>query len=104
MATSLFDKWWYASQGTADIYISSNGNFEQHSGNPADDSFFGEWTWEDEGNKIMKVDYFPGQGTGQPILAWLRFLDVTASSMTLEQSLTGEAGSYVGPFEYTLVE
>lgn len=104
LSAVLFDKWWYASQGTADIYISSNGDFEQHSGNPADDSFFGEWIWDDQDNQIMKVEYFPGQGPGQPIQAWLRFSNLTETSMTVEQSLTGEAGSYVGPFDYTLVE
>ena len=104
MSTNLFDKWWYASQGTADIYISSNGDFEQHSGNPADDSFFGNWTWVDEDNLTILVQYLPGQGGGQLLEVWVRFSNLTETSMAVEQSLTGEAGSYVGPFDYTLVK
>ena len=100
-SSTLLNKWWYASDVTADIFISSNGDFEQTDGTAAAKRFFGEWVWIAEANLILKVDYMSGQGAGQPTEAWLRFSNLTENTVNVEQSLTGEAGSYQGPFEYT---
>ncbi len=103
-SATLLDKWWYSGSANADIYIFSNGNFEQSDGNSSANNFLGYWVWTDEANLVLKVDYLPGQGPGQPTIAWLRFSNLTANSVLLEQSLTGEEGSYQGPFEYSTVQ
>ena len=100
-AATLFDKWWYSSVNTADIYIYSNGNFEQNYSGTTPGTFVGQWTWEDESTLLMKVDYDPGQGAGQPTVAWLRFSKLTDTTVDVEQSVTGQSGSFAGPFAYT---
>jgi len=103
-SSAIFDKWWYAEDVLADFYISSNGEFEQNDGSSTSNSFFGEWTWVDESELTLKVEYLPGRGLGQPERSWLRFSNLTETTVSVEQSLTGQAGSYAGPFEYSTVE
>jgi len=86
---SILDKWWYASICcTTDIYIHSDGQYEQRDSESNEITYTGNWVWEDEKLPIIKVDY--DEGTDQHLsTVWLKFFDIQEHTMSIWQSEEG---------------
>jgi len=85
----ILDKWWYASYCcNSDIYIHSDGRYEQRDEETNIITDTGNWTLVDEDLAIIKVDY--DEGTNQVLSAiWLGFLDIQEHSIAVSQSTDG---------------
>jgi hypothetical protein len=90
----ILDKWWFDSDDFAgDLYFNSNGNYTQRVellGTLIEST--GVWSWEDLANGIVKIDNINGQQLNNEL--WLRLTNIQETTMTVQQSLTGEADSY----------
>lgn len=87
---SILDKWWYPDySGTDEIYIHSNGRYEQKHPNSEVTNYTGHWILEDEQVAIIKVDY--DEGTDQNISTiWLLFAEIREHSFEVYQSSDGK--------------
>lgn len=87
---SIYDKWWYDSEDfAADIYFHSNGRYEQKIvllG--VEFEGVGDWYWEDENARIMKIENLTGQGQ-TAAEAWFKISSIQNSSFDLQQSTNG---------------
>jgi len=86
---SILDKWWYPSYCcTADLYIHSNGRYEQRSHDSDVITDTGNWVLEDKNIAIIKVDY--DEGTDQLLPSvWFKFVDIQEHSFEIYQSNDG---------------
>lgn len=88
--SSIYDKWWFDSEDfAADIYFHSNGVYEQKIillGVEFEGT--GDWYWEDENARIIKIENLTGQGQTASE-AWFKINNIQNSSFDLKQSTNG---------------
>ncbi|MCX7548550.1 hypothetical protein OS188_11365 [Xanthomarina sp. F1114] len=91
----ILNKWWYDSNGfTADLYFDSDGSYEQRldfSGSILTTT--GTWLWLDVENSIVKIEnlsQIPGQLNTE---LWLKLTNIEQTTMTVQQSSSGESYS-----------
>ncbi|WP_298423791.1 hypothetical protein [uncultured Kordia sp.] len=97
--SSITDKWYYdTNEFAADIYFNSNGTYQQRTeaiGMVFES--FGDWSWLDEENGLMKIDNVTGQSQVASEL-WFQFTNIQENTVTIEQSLDGN--TYFAPVDY----
>lgn len=86
---SILDKWWYASYCcTSDIYIHSDGKYEQRDSQTNEITDTGNWILEDEKLPIIKIDYDEASPQTIPTL-WLEFFNIQEHIIEVYQSSDG---------------
>src|SRR5690606_20676650 len=79
----LFNKWWYSTSGGSEIYISSDGSFENNLSESLSDS--GTWEWINTNHTQMKFTVTPG-GANIFNAFWVEYTEVEASTMKYKYS------------------
>jgi len=89
--SSLLDKWWYDSNNfTGDIYLHSDGEYQQTmlAGNEVTETENWMWSWEDENAGIMRVDVLGDNGQVVSSV-WYIFSDIQKHTVTVQLSTNG---------------